>query len=230
MEKICCIYYFLDQNKDPFYVGLTKNLNQRIRGHIFDMRNRNRLPSIRKANKLIKEFNLDFKNDIVKCVEICSESDLENKEIHHIALLKSQGFKLTNLTDGGRGSSGYTEKIQKTAAKRRVGQKRSLETRKLMSNAAKGVKKSEEHKKSLVEAWKTRPPVTEETKKKMSKSSKGKINIKKFKLIDPSGIVYVTDQGLKKFCEEHDLIAANFHQILNGTRKSQKGWTIERLS
>lgn len=229
MGKLCCIYYFLDENKNPFYVGLTKNLDQRIRGHIFDMRNRNRLPSIRKANKLIKKFNLDFKIDIVKCIEICQECDLENREIHHIALLRERGFKLTNLTNGGRGSYGFTDKTQKKAAKSRVGQKRSLESRKRMSESAKGIRKSKEHREALSKAWENRPPVSEETKKKMSKTSKGKVNTKKFKLTDPMGIVHITENGLTKFCEEHGLISSNFHHVLNGTRKSQKGWTIERL-
>ena len=43
-----------------------------------------------------------------------------------------------------------------------------------ISNALKGKKFSEEHKQHLKDAWKTRPPVSSDTKEKLSKASKGR--------------------------------------------------------
>lgn len=63
----------------------------------------------------------------------------------------------------------------------------------------------------------------------MSKTSKGKINIKKYELIDPNGNVFITTEGLTKFCEEHDLTPANLHKVINGERQNHKGWTIKPL-
>jgi hypothetical protein len=224
MEKITCIYYFLDQNQIPFYVGLTKNLHQRTFGHLFEIVHNNMLPCYTKVRKLIKDFNLDFKKDIIKCIEICREDELEEKEILHIKLLRESGYKLKNLTEGGRGSTGYSEEINKRAGDSRRGQRRSEETKLKLSEALKGKPKSEEHKKALKKARNRRPLYSEETKRKMSESSKGKVNIKKYKLVDPNGNVFITEEGLTKFCQEHGLHAANLHKVINGERKNHKGW------
>jgi hypothetical protein len=65
--------------------------------------------------------------------------------------------------------------IQKEAAKKRVGQKRTEETKARMSAAQKGRTFSEETKKKMSEAVKNRPSVSEETRKKLSEKSKGRI-------------------------------------------------------
>jgi hypothetical protein len=65
--------------------------------------------------------------------------------------------------------------IQKEAAKKRVGQKRTEETRARMSAAQKGRTFTEETKKKMSEAVKNRPPISDETRKKLSESSTGRI-------------------------------------------------------
>lgn len=65
--------------------------------------------------------------------------------------------------------------IQKEAAKKRIGQKRTVETKVKMSLAQKGRKFTEEHKLKLAEAAKNRPPISSETRKKLSEKSKGRI-------------------------------------------------------
>lgn len=157
MNKISCIYYFFDDNKVPFYVGMTKDFNQRIRNHLCSLNNMSRLPVYNKVRKLIKDTNLIFEKDIIKSIELCDIDKLEEKEISHIKLLKEAGNKLKNLTNGGKGTQGWGKPLHIKAASKRLGLKRSEETRKRMSEASKGKKKSDEHKKALSEAWKTRP-------------------------------------------------------------------------
>ena len=65
--------------------------------------------------------------------------------------------------------------IQKEAAKKRVGQKRTEETKARMSAAQKGRTFTEETKKKMSEAVKNRPRISEETRKKLSKKSKGRV-------------------------------------------------------
>jgi hypothetical protein len=65
--------------------------------------------------------------------------------------------------------------IQKEAAKKRVGQKRTEETRERMSAAQKGRTFTEETKKKMSEAVKNRPPISDQTRKKLSESSTGRI-------------------------------------------------------
>jgi hypothetical protein len=57
--------------------------------------------------------------------------------------------------------------LQKEAAKKRVGQKRTEETKVRMSAAQKGRTFSEETKRKMAEAAKNRPPISEETRAKL---------------------------------------------------------------
>ena len=55
------------------------------------------------------------------------------------------------------------------------------------------------------------------------------INIKKYKIIDPHGNVFLTKDGLKSFCRENDLNYSNINNVLRGTTKNYKGWKIEHI-
>lgn len=57
--------------------------------------------------------------------------------------------------------------LQKEAAKKRVGQKRTSEAKARMSLAQRGRKFTEEHKLKLSEAAKNRPPISDETRQKL---------------------------------------------------------------
>jgi hypothetical protein len=85
------------------------------------------------------------------------------------------------------------------------------------------MKFSDAHKRNLSRARRRRT-MTEETKQKMSLSSKGRINIKIFTLIDPDGVEHITINGLTKFCEEHNLNTQNMHRVIQGKSQHHKGW------
>jgi len=223
-----CIYVLVDRHDVIFYVGQTKNFKQRLRGHKNEVMKSNKLWTYNKLRKEIRETGLTIESFIKVYEDNVLECDLDTREIHHISQLKSKGYKLTNLTNGGKGSSTFTAEIHKRCANSRKGQKRSEETKKRMSEARMGMKFSKAHKKNLSIARKKRI-TTEETKEKMSKSSKGKINISYFELIDPSGKKHVTKEGLTKFCEEHDLTVTNMHKVIMGQRNHHKGWTGKKI-
>ena len=65
--------------------------------------------------------------------------------------------------------------IQKKAAKKRVGQKRTEETKAKMSLAQKGRIFTEETKAKMSAAARNKPPITDETRQKLSAKSKGRI-------------------------------------------------------
>lgn len=103
-------------------------------------------------------------------------------EIELIDKYRRLGFKLTNLTDGGEGVSGYkhTEETRKKIGEKSKNRIATEETKKKLSNTLSGKKRknpfSEEHRKKLSEAAKKqkRIPFSEETKHKISSSLKGK--------------------------------------------------------
>jgi len=116
------------------------------------------------------------------------------------------------------------------------GRKHTLETRKKMSKAQTGEKHSMYGKKH-----------SPETKTKMSKSQKGKPSpkgmlgknhseeakqkireqkeVKSFCIISSTGEI-ICDKNAKEFCRKNNLDKGHFSQVLNGKRKSHKGFRL----
>lgn len=154
------IYGLSDKNGDVRYIGKTgRKLNLRLKEHITENKKNYKNNWIRGVNNDIDIFLID---------EVASE-DSNYWEIFYISLLKSWGFNLTNLTDGGDGGKNF---------------KHSEETKKIISNFSKGVIFSEERKLkiSLSKLGKKCPKCankkgykhSEETKKKIGEKSKGR--------------------------------------------------------
>ena len=248
MNKNGLIYVFVDNNEKPFYVGKTTDLQKRIKGHLLECKEKNKLYKYNKLRKIlssgknIEEITIIIEDNID--IEL-----LDDKEIHYIKKLREEGYKLTNLTDGGDGGDTlsnnpkkeqileYRKKLRQTTnwnqkmsqSKKGVSWgKHSEKTKKKLSENRKGIEFSDEHKNKLSIARKQRI-TTDETKRKMSETSKGRINIKKYKLKDPNGVEHITTNGLTKFCEENNLTSANLMKVLKGDREHHKKWTIERI-
>lgn len=168
----------------------------------------------------------NFKREIL---ERCSREELSEREIYWIAKLKPD----YNIAKGGEGGDTFTNNPNKDIIREKIrkihkGRKNTQETRRRMSEVRMGIKFTEEHKKNLCIARRKRV-TTEETKRRMSKAMKGKINIKKYIMIDPDGNEYITEQGLTLFCEMRNLQSAIMHKVLNGERKHHRGWTIRTI-
>ncbi len=226
-ERKHLIYVFVDDKQKPFYVGRTYKLVKRKKEHLAEVRYGNTLPKYNKLRKLINAGH-DF-NNLVLVLENNIPSDLiEEKEIYYIAKLREEGYDLKNLTEEGEGWKHITPELSKKLSKSRTGTKLSQVNKDKIRASKKGKKFSEEHKNNLSIARKKR--VTKiETRIKTSNTSKGKINIKKYILIDPDGKEYITEQGLTMFCEQHGLCAPNFSKVLKGERNNVCGWKIQRI-
>ncbi|MCK9416098.1 GIY-YIG nuclease family protein [Candidatus Dojkabacteria bacterium] len=233
-NKKFVIYYFYDEKNNPFYVGKTCNIQRRRWSHKTNINNNNQTYKYKKARKILKNNpNLDFYKDMFRVVETNITTDkINSKEIEHIKKLKDEGFILTNLTNGGENN--YIEDSIKSMSEKisslHKGRKRSPEVCKKISESNKKPK-SEEHKKNLKKAWikRKKNPISDSTKKKMSDTSTGKINIKKYKIIDPTGKEYITTNGLSCFCKEHNLTQSLMIKVANRTRNHHKNWKCERI-
>lgn len=152
--------------KDPItfeirYIGKSDNPIKRLRKHII----------FTKANPNCYNHKTNWIRQIISTnsipiIEIIDEVNIVDWmfwESHYISLYKSWGFNLVNSTLGGDGGA------------TRNGRKNSVEHCLKMSLSQKGRKLTEEHRKKIAEAAKSRKkraPLSEETKKKMSASAK----------------------------------------------------------
>jgi hypothetical protein len=140
--------HFKKDSLEPFYVG--KGTKYRLH----DKRQRNEW-----WNNIVNKHG--FIASVYEYFE--EEQEAFNLEIKLIADLKSKGFNLCNIDDGGRGA--------KEGNKNLLGHKHSEETKKKIGLAGLGRKHSEETKRKIAEANRRRV-VTEETKLKISNAKR----------------------------------------------------------
>ena len=178
MEHKYYVYIWIRLDKNVvFYVG--KGSGNRYK----DMSMRNKY-FLNVVNKVGKD-NIDIK--IIE--DNLTENEAFEKEKYYITYYKETGHPLTNLSDGGEGSSGWYEKLtdeeklqHKEISKSFLGKTHTKETKKKMSKAMKGLKHnfSKEGLESLRKSAKQRDPywkgkhLSEEAKKKISDARKGK--------------------------------------------------------
>lgn len=154
------VYTHSRPNGSIFYVG--KGNEKRIKDV---SRNHNQYHT-----NIVKKYGKE--NIIIKTMLCRSEQHAFDLEVKMIAALRNGGVKLINMTDGGDGASGYVfSKEQKlklsNALKKSTRMMESLERLRII-NA--GSKRSNEAKLKMSNSAKKRPPVSDETKLKMSAS------------------------------------------------------------
>lgn len=100
------VYELIDHEGNPFYIGRTKNIKQRMYEHWRDATKRDKQTHVyHKIRKLIREDNYCIlKWNILFETEIFEESTA--MEIKLIKEYRDKGIQLTNLTDGGEGLEG----------------------------------------------------------------------------------------------------------------------------
>lgn len=162
MTKNFYTYLHCRPNGEPFYVG--KGYGQRHR-KILSGRNRHHRNVVEKYGK---------ENILIYLFDCVSEQEAFTDEIQQISQLRSEGYSLTNVCNGGEGISGMKmspETIAKRSAKNRWS-KRSIETRARMSLAQMGKKPSMETRAKL-SALNTGKTHSVESRRKMGIASIG---------------------------------------------------------
>ena len=137
--------YTLSENNIPFYIGISDDLDDRLRRH---------------RNNFGKERNLT--------IEKLDDSDDEEFWIQQFQVW---GFTLVNqrMTLGGQK---FSEAHKRKLADRKTGVKRSIESRRIQSKAQMGHITSKETRKKISESQKgiKRGPMSEQHKLNISKS------------------------------------------------------------
>jgi group I intron endonuclease len=180
------IYAILNMKNGKAYIGQAVDIKYRWRMHKNALNGGYHInPYLQRAWNKYGEESFAF-----NVVEECLMDQLNEREIHHIAMHRARGL-CYNMTDGGDGTRGRiasNETRQKMSAakknmseetRRKIGDARrgsilSDETRRKMSEAKKGTTFSDESRRKMSEANKRRPPITDETRRKLSEAKKGK--------------------------------------------------------
>jgi group I intron endonuclease len=211
-----CIYVFSDENCLPKYVGKTKCFKTRIKQHL----NKDRF--IYKSyfyNWLNKQLSED-KEYFIDILEEVNDSNWQEKEKYWIKHIKENGYKLTNMTDGGDGNNNqiFTEESKEKRRQKRLGHKLSEHTKKLISEAHKGkiVLESTKQKLRDINLGKPCPEhVKEFTSKKLNQYTLQGIFIKTFNSL--------TEASLEIGCRKSSLSNA----IIRNKTKKFKGFLWE---
>ena len=120
------------------YIGITKNINERLRGHLKEKKKNHKCNWIKQLRHklLIPKINIIEDKLTIK--------EAKEKEIQYIKLFKSFGAKLTNSTIGGDGIVGYkhTEEDRAKQSNMQKGRKHSTETKLKMSENQQGINNS----------------------------------------------------------------------------------------
>lgn len=161
MENNYCVYFYLREDKTPYYVGM----------------GRKQRPFAKHAHRQDKG---DFKpdnNDLILIVhENLSQEEAFKLEIKYIAEYgrKSDGGILINLTEGGQGAK-HNEETKKKLSISHLGKKASEETKRKMSEIRKGKKMPQGtgQKATQTRIANGTNKHIDETKKKLSRSLKG---------------------------------------------------------
>ncbi len=168
------IYKITNLVNNKVYIGqTTRSIEERWADHC----------SNRKKTSLISSAIIKHgkENFTIEILESCSDLETLNlKEKEYIQLYKSMNLDIGyNLMTGGLNSQHGPEARKKMSDSHkgntyRRGKKSSIETRLKQSTALKGRTKSPEHKANIGKARKG-IPMSEEAKKKLSDSCKGRI-------------------------------------------------------
>ncbi len=232
----------------PRYVGYTtKSLEDRLYKHIMDSKGKN----IHRA-KWLKSLQDRGLKPIINLIEEVPDSEWQFWERYWISQYRTWGFDLTNLTDGGlsysvklhdpdvqrragMGKLGWKhslEHIEKRIAPLR-GKKRSKEIGRKISIALigkfKGIPKSEDHKRKISESNKGKI-VSEETRLRLQKVNIGRVSRNRISVVGIN-----RENGVKKIydCIAHvandGFVPTCITRCLNGELKQHKGFIWNRV-
>ena len=165
---IYCIQNTINQKK---YIGLSTNIERRLKDHLISLRNKN---TEKENEHFIRSFHKYGEDAFqARIIIVCDQNILAPMEQYLIKIFKTYNPKFGyNKTLGGERNQPTIE-TRKKMSESHKGKKPSEGTKKKLSESLKGRKHSDETKKKISEYRKGKK-LSDETKKKMSEYRKGK--------------------------------------------------------
>jgi len=269
---VCSGNYTSEVFKQPIYIGSAIDLQKRIEyGHI------SLLEKNKHKHSDVLQFSWNKHNEkdgfvwfLLETCQPCETLILEQKyldiyrpfidefggfNICHFATAPMQGRHHTDearkkISDAGRNRK-WTDEQKRKASERMTGRKLSDETKEKLRIFNTGiVRKPESEKKRYQKKIGPRPPVKEETKRKISQTLTGKFTgenhwsygkqhseehiakiVKSCHYFNTPDGTKIKIDNLKRFCRENNLNDTAMYAVSKGNKKQYKGWTkcIENL-
>jgi Straboviridae intron-associated endonuclease 1 len=176
--SISGIYIILHIKTGKVYIGQSQDIHTRWLTHKSLLsNNRHHSIHLQRAWNKYGEKAFQFKK-----LEYCPIDKLDEREQHYLNIYIAKGlcFNIaSNVQNPMRGRKHSEETRRKLSDaqkgnKKMLGRTHSEETRRKISNAVKGKKRSEATRHKISEAGKRRPPISEETRRKLSEIRKGR--------------------------------------------------------
>lgn len=189
------------RTKEIRYIGKTNNPKKRLSGHLRDARHGGNFHVHRWIRTLIDR---DMLPEVVILESEISSSSIDAREIWWISEGKRQGWKLTNITEGGDGGAPFTGKTH------------SIDTRTRMSVAHRGQVAWNKG----IPSWNKGKPMTKKHRENISIASKGKIispetrekigaaNRGKYRPPDATARAAASNRGKRRTAEQRAKIGA----------------------
>ena len=207
--------YLLKDNDIPFYVG--KGTNKRMYQHLSDAKHdKRKSPTTSKIKSMLSA------GREIQYEKIFETDDLNEAYIIETATIKKYGRIdngtgiLTNLTDGGEGPRGYVP---------------TIEHKKNLSKTIKKAIKEGRFKPGLQNKGTSKPPITEEHRKKLSEatlrfweSEKGLKQKKKWSKEKTGKKRKLTDEARKKMGDSRRGKKYSKEERLEMSRRAKKYW------
>jgi len=211
------IYTLADPDtKEVRYVGKTKKtLLHRLQQHIYE--------SFRYKSYKASWIKSLLQEDKMPIIELLDETneDWQSLEVYWIAQMKSWGFHLVNMTDGGDGNHNQviTQETKQKISQTLRGKKRPQEVRDKISESHKGRKLEESTKEKLRQANLGKLQ-SESTKKKRYKS---------ILLVDEQGSILEKFDSIMQAAEQYGCGKGAISNVCQGRTKTACGryWRFE---
>jgi len=226
------IYKLIFKNTNKVYIGQSIHIDKRFATHLNELKNGTH------SIKLQEAYNLYGIPDLVILEEVLEEN-LDTAEERYIQLFNSvsNGFNSTHSASGGvslgenNGRSKYSntqiiEAVELMVEFPDISLKVLANTLNISWDTIKQIARGNQYKwlEEVMPETYFKLLNLKNTRKSTGNSIKG-IGKSYPKIQSPEGIVYEIDNGVL-FSKEHNLQQSNLYQVLNGNRKSHKGWKL----
>jgi len=225
--KTIIIYTLTDPiTKEVRYVGKTTDISKRFNKHI----NESRKSTTSHKKAWIKSLLKKNLKPEIEIIDVVNSSDWGFWEKYCIEQIRAWGFRLTNETSGGDGvdkgnipwNKGIKGVIKKNKTSFKKGNEIGKETR---IKSGQRLSPKTEFKKGIT-SWNKGKERSEETKKKISKSNKGKVSKKRKVVIQYSmdmKVIYEFE-SVKSASNNTGINSTSISQVARGERKKAGGY------